>query len=414
MKTYYDKVTYISSLQKAWKKVLENGKQSVSPETRNEIEQFSLRIDTELRRIYSALHSNKFAFDPAKGVAQKKPGKKKPRPIVIASVKNRIVQRSILDALHSCDKICEYEKIETSFGGIEKRGVPQAIAKVHNAIKDGYEWYIRSDISDFFTHISRERVLKKIADCIPEDRFLKLLSEAINVELYNMAQLGKTAEIFPIYTIGVAQGCCLSPLMGNLLLNDFDQQMNGRNIITLRYIDDFIVLGKELSSVKKTFETALKMLVELGLTAYSPWDGTNKAEMGNIKTGINFLGCDIYTDKIRPDTKARSRLFQKLDKIISVATTNIRLNNKKSSYLSTMKDIHNLLRGWGNTYFFCNDKPLMRDLDFEVDKRIKDFGHFYLEQARTMTDFRDKRRLQGIHLLSDSNFKPIIPTIVKK
>lgn len=408
MPSYYDKVKYISSLQKAWKKVLENGKQSDSAETRNEIEEFAKRADTEIRRIYSTLHYDKFVFDPAKGIPQKKPGKTKLRPIVIASVKNRIVQRSILDALHGCSELRKYETIETSFGGIEGRGVPKAIEKLYSAILEGHEWYIRSDISDFFTNIPRSTIMSIISSCIPEEKFLKLVEEAIKVELSNMEQLGKTAEIFPIHSIGVAQGCCLSPLLGNLVLNDFDKKMNGQGIVCYRYIDDFIMLGKENSAVIKAFKSGHAMLKSLGLFCYSPWDGTKKASMGHIKNGVNFLGCDIRPGQIRPDEKARKRMLSKLDKIISRSTNDIRVNNRKSSYLSTMADIHNLLRGWGNTYFFCNDKNLMRDLDKVVDERIGAFGRFYIGKAKTLTDFRDKRRLQGVHLLVDSKVMPII------
>jgi hypothetical protein len=56
----------------------------------------------------------------------------------------------------------------------------------------------------------------------------------------------------------------------------------------------------------------------------------------------------------------------------------------------------------GNTYSFCNDKNLMRYLDKVVDERIGAFGRFYVGKAKMLTDFKDKRRLQGVHLLADS------------
>ena len=67
--------------------------------------------------------------------------------------------------------------------------------------------------------------------------------EAIDVELSNMAQLRDKAVDFPIENIGVAQGNSLSPLLGNIILADFDRVMNEGDCRCVRYIDDFIILA---------------------------------------------------------------------------------------------------------------------------------------------------------------------------
>lgn len=399
MKSYYNKAIYLSSLKTAWKTVFENGIRSECIQTRNEVREFQKRADQKLDKVYRALRYEKFEFAPGRGVAQKKPGKKKLRPIVIAPLENRIVHRSILNALQSCDQIQAYETIPTSFGGVKGRGVPDAIRGLYKAIKDGCQWYVRSDISDFFTCIPREQVINTVRSCIQEEQFITLLENAIKTELNNMEQLGKKAEIFPLYTVGVAQGCCLSPLIGNLLLHNFDREMNGRGIISLRYIDDFIMLGKNKDGVEKAFKCAQKMLSGLGLSIHSPEDGSGKASMGRIQDGVNFLGCDIRPDRCRPDLKARKRLFKKLDKIVSEGVNGFK--NGSATYLSTLTDIHHLLRGWGQTYSFCNDKELMRDMDIEIDKKILKLGAAYRKIAGTLSDYRDKRRLQGVQLLVD-------------
>ncbi len=219
--SFYNKVKSTISLKRAWKVVLENASKSESYETLNELKAFLPRVDNEIAKIYRSLLKKKFKFDPAKGVTQKKPGKKTFRPIVVSSIKNRIVQRSILDALHSCQKINELEQTTTSFGGIENRGVPKAIEAVYNAMNEGKFWFIRSDISNFFSNIPRDKVIDIIKKHIQEDQFIDLLENAIKVELHNMEQLGKKSELFPIQSIGVAQGCCLSPLLGKFTIVRF-------------------------------------------------------------------------------------------------------------------------------------------------------------------------------------------------
>ena len=78
---------------------------------------------------------------------------------------------------------------------------------------------------------------------------MALFRQAIHVELSNLAALREHADRFPTEDIGVAQGSALSPLLGNIILADFDQRMNDGECRCLRYIDDFIVLGPSSAAV---------------------------------------------------------------------------------------------------------------------------------------------------------------------
>ncbi len=184
-------------------------------------------------------------FLPAEGLLIPRKGKK-PRPLVKSPIPNRIVQRAILEVLQSVLVLESYYKNSTSFGGIKGRklGVPGAVRAVYESIQSGVaKYYIRSDVDSFFTRIPRSVVLENIGLIIPDKKFKNILEKATHVELDNLAKLGLSASYFPSYEIGVAQGCCLSPLLGNILLEDFDRKLNGRDITCIRYIDDFLILG---------------------------------------------------------------------------------------------------------------------------------------------------------------------------
>jgi RNA-directed DNA polymerase len=72
-----------------------------------------------------------------------KPGKKDIRPIVLADVETRIVQRSILDVLLGVDALQPFFRNPHSFGGIKRQkddslaAVPAAIKAVLDAIGAG-------------------------------------------------------------------------------------------------------------------------------------------------------------------------------------------------------------------------------------------------------------------------------------
>ena len=81
-----------------------------------------------------------------------------------------------------------------------------------------------------------------------------------------MAALRHNAAKFPIEDIGVAQGNSLSTLLGNLYLHEFDAEMNmSRDVMCLRYIDDFLILAPSKSLAENTFSKALGLLSKLGL-----------------------------------------------------------------------------------------------------------------------------------------------------
>src|SRR5207247_4654967 len=142
------------------------------------------------------------------------------------------------------------------------------------------------------------------------------LERATATELDNLATLGEKCDLFPLHEVGVAQGCCLSPLIGNILLEEFDKEMNGRGIVCVRYIDDFLILGPRENKVVAAFKSAQRLLSKYGLNAYDPITNKEKAEIGEVKRGFQFLGCEIIPGLITPSAKARQRFMGSLTSIV--------------------------------------------------------------------------------------------------
>ncbi len=414
---HYKKTYSRSTLRAAWRVVYSNGISSDKEETKRLVKEFSVGIESHLERIYRQLHKEKFKFLPAQGVLIPRKGKR-PRPIVRSPIPSRIVQRAILEVLQTDPAIEPYYKNPTSFGGIKGKrlGVPGAVRAVYEAIETGSaKFYIRSDIDSFFTRIPRTTVLAKISSVIPDTKFQYLLEKATAVELDNLALLGASAGFFPSYEIGVAQGCCLSPLLGNILLEDFDRELNGRGITCIRYIDDFVIMGPNSSKVEAAFRSCLRILDRYGLTAYDPKHVSEKAEMGEIRHGFEFLGCKIRLGMISPARKSRQRLIEAvkavLDKSQTLMDQPFEMSRADMTAVATLGDVNNILQGWGNQYAFCNDRQVMKMLDSAVNVMIV---NYWKAVARRYSKFvADKnlsssRQLLGVHLLVDSKFDPIV------
>jgi hypothetical protein len=270
---------------------------------------------------------------------------------------------------------------------------------------------LSSDIEGFFRKIPRETLLKRVAAIIDDPLFNQLLADATKTELKNLCKMGKCADLFPTYSIGVAQGCCLSPLFGNILLHDFDNQMNDRGITCLRYIDDFLILGPKKEYIEKAFNNAQRLLQAHGLFAYSPFHNPEKAQSGEIKTGFEFLGCEILPGFIRPNKKSSKRLLDKVEEILTDSLRSMadprRSISEKKSFVDTVMDVNNLIKGWGNQYSYCNDRQLFDNLDSEIDELLKRYAHGY-SLKRNKVGSKDKRRLVGVQPLSDCKYDPLL------
>jgi len=419
---YYKKTHSRKTLRLAWRVVYSNGISSDKEETRRQVKEFSVGIESHLERIYRQLKKDKFRFPPSEGILIPKKGKT-PRPLVKSPIPSRIVQRAVLEVLQSEPTLEPYYKNPTSFGGIKGKrlGVPGAVRAVYGAIESGRaKYFIRSDIDSFFTKIPRKTVLDRIYTVIPDEKFQCLLKKATDVELDNLARLGASAKLFPSYEIGVAQGCCLSPLLGNILLDDFDQELNGRGITCIRYIDDFIILGPDSHKVEAAFKSGVRVLARHGLTAYDPKLATEKAGMGEVRYGFEFLGCDIRPGMISPACKSRQHIIDAvktaLDKSLVLMDHPVQLMREDLTAVDSLGNVGNILEGWGNQYAFCNNREVLKMLDSAVNGLIENYWKAVTRRyAKFVADknFVDSRRLLGVHLLADSKFDPIITLKVR-
>jgi len=417
-KNLYFQIRTFRALSKAWKQVYKNGIRSPSLDTQNAVKDFRSNAITRLKTIQNQLQKNKFRFNPAKGIPVCRPGKKD-RPIVVADIKDRVVQRSLLDVIQSQDSIANYVNTPTSFGGIENKKVEDAIKSVCQSNKDGLKYYITSDIKEFFTRIPRLHVVKIILDLLPDQSLKEILLKASKTELENLAKLGPKAQFFPSYELGVAQGCCLSPLFGNVLLHDFDKELNSKpeRCRCFRYIDDFIITGKKAEDVTNAFGKARDMLKTLGMDTYHPSDGSGKSKQGKISGGLEYLGCFINDSFVHPSKKKRKEIKERVKNLLEErsrqfdkVTTNSW--SYKYSAVKTLQDVSNILMGWGNQYSYCNATDLFRAIDEEIDEYINNFAKEYGSARSRLERKKDnfgRRKLLGVHLLSDSNIKSILP-----
>ena len=248
------------NLEEAWRYVHSHAIGSQSSEICNEALAFERSVTTTLRSIQSRLGQGRFKFEPARGITIRRKSKT-PRPVVVAPIQSRIVQRALLNVLQGIPAIKSDLQAGYNYGGVSgsRFGVPAAIAKALLAVRSsGY--YVRTDIKSFFVTVPREIALNAILLHVDDPGFAAIFRKATKVELQDVERFGQDVALFPLHETGVAQGSALSPVLCNYLLRDFDKQMNGRGIVCIRYIDDFILFAKDKRQAFKAFHSAQNAL----------------------------------------------------------------------------------------------------------------------------------------------------------
>jgi len=407
--------SHLDNLFGAWREVRTQVRRSAWPKLAAELAEVEAAPLRALRGIQRQLRRGRYEFSPKWGYAKKKSGGSR-RGITVHGVADRIVQRSILNILHTrspairkhLGQIPALLDVPTSFAGIPGRGVPDAIATAVRLNQEGARAFVSSDIKEFFPHVPRGDVVDLVRANVEDDEFTALFEAALRTEIHNRDDIAQWLELFPLSEVGVAQGSLLSVLVGNLSLRHFDARLNGGPLTTIRYLDDFAIFGPNLDAVTAGFEAAQDELTKLGMTCYEPGDGSQKAFLGLIADGFDFLGCRVHPDGVSPGRRVRRKLLREIASTIREAKGRIRdlLDNQSrrrsdDMYIQTLNRIDKKVRGWGDAYRFVSNRVAFSQIDSVIDGMLDDYRRWF-SRVTSGTDPRGRRRASGIALLSDT------------
>ncbi len=303
--------------------------------------------------------------------------------------------------------------MSTSFAGSTGRGVPEAVALVYKTIKSGASHFALSDIKDFFPRVPRANVVAFLKDNVADDNFVALFRAALETEIRNRDEISQWLELFPIHELGVAQGSLLSVLVGNLSLRNFDVLLNKSGLLTVRYLDDFAILGPSQGGVADGFEAARQELAKLGMACYEPGDGSQKAFLGRVGGGFDFLGCRIHPSGVSPGRRARQNLLREIALVIADAKRRIRDAGKPAfrrraepMYAQTLTRIDRKVCGWGDAFRFVSNRAAFAQIDEAIDRMLADF-HGWFSRRHRSADAHSRRRIVGVALLRDTPPMPL-------
>ena len=244
-----------TNLLLAWKRVKANkGSAGVDGIT---IDDFPAYLREHWPQIKSKLLDGTYEPSPVKRVEiPKRTGGK--RPLGVPTVVDRLIQQAILQVLQP---LFDPGFSESSYGFRPGRSAHQAVRKVRQMIDKGYNCVVDVDLSKFFDRVNHDLLMARISRKVRDKRALRLIGRYLRAGAQVDGKVEPTTE-------GVPQGGPLSPLLANIMLDDFDKELEKRGHRFVRYADDFVIFVKSkraahrvLQSVTRWLERELKLVI---------------------------------------------------------------------------------------------------------------------------------------------------------
>jgi RNA-directed DNA polymerase len=366
------------SLRKAWKEIskrnpLSRGLDNVT------IKNFKNRLDENLLEISDELRSGRYEFSKLRAHAINKPGSHKPRPLQIASVRDRVVMKSIALFI---EPIFRKFDLPCSFAFIRGRGVTKAIERIQELVDLGNKFYFEADIISFFGSVDRQTLWTMFSAQVRHKSLLPLLRQCFNLELEDLqSHKAEFQELFFGADSGIPQGGVLSPMLANFYLHEFDRRMLARGFNLVRYADDFVVMCKTEEDAGRAHDFGKVALQTLSLHIHELDVPNSKSRIGYFpKHGLLFLGVRFEGKDVFPAKKAIERFEAKVQEILNP--------HSGDSLFKTLQRLTNLIQGWGKCY------RNMRVLDIfqRQDQFVTDSVEAYLQALGVRLVGKKKRK----------------------
>lgn len=164
-------ISSIPALHVAWRKVRANrgsaGADAVS------IRAFERNLAANLKELGRNLLDKSYEPLPARHVCVLKPDGRQ-REIAILTVRDRIAQRAVLDAV---EPLFERQFLDCSFAFRPERSVEMAIQRLVVARAQGFLWTVDADVENFFGTLDHQFLLDDLARTLPDPDVLQLIKQ---------------------------------------------------------------------------------------------------------------------------------------------------------------------------------------------------------------------------------------------
>jgi RNA-directed DNA polymerase len=235
-------------------------------------------LESNLQDLHARVHRGAYRAQPSRlKYIPKADGRQ--RPLGIASVEDKILQRAVVTVLNS---IYEEDFLGFSYGFRPKRSQHEALdALIVGIERKKVSWILDVDIRDFFGAVNHDWMIRFLEHRIGDERILRLIRKWLKAGVLEEGIVTQSEQ-------GTPQGATVSPLMANVYLHYaldlWAQQWRQRHatgdMIIVRYADDCVLGFEHEAEAMRFLEDMRLRLAEFSLSLHP--DKTKLIEFGRF------------------------------------------------------------------------------------------------------------------------------------
>ena len=337
-----------ANLQRALKQVRQN--QGAPGIDGMSVDELPGHLRTHWPEIRAQLLAGSYCPQPVRRVEIPKENGSGVRVLGVPTVLDRFIQQAIAQVVSAQ---WEPHFHPRSYGVRPQRSAHEAVRQLQADIRDGYGWVVDLDLEAFFDRVNHDRLMHRLKQPVPDTALLRLINRYLKAGVY----VGDHTEAT---TMGVPQGGPLSPVLSNVVLDEWDWELDRRGHRFARYADDCNIIVKSeragkrvMASVTRFIEDSLRLTVNTRKSAVDrPWNR-------------KFLGFTVSRNGAK--LKVADQAIDQLKRQVHELTRGTR-GHRLSEVVAELRET---LLGWKAYFGIAEVLSPLRDIDKWIRRKLR-------------------------------------------